>query len=205
MPDEFIPIAERTRLIKPLTKWVLKEAFDHCAQWHKAGYDLKVSVNLSAKDLHDPELPDMIAGIAGVAEIKPEWIILEITESSIMTDPERVLEIVDRLDNMGFEFSIDDFGTGYSSLAYLKKMPIKELKIDRSFVTDLLNSENDAVIVNATINLAHNLGMKVTAEGIENEETLEVLRKSGCDVAQGFHISKPISFADMNEWIKSAN
>ena len=201
-PDEFIPMAERTRMIKPLTKWVLKQAFQHCAEWHKAGFDLIVSVNLSAKDLHNPELPDLIAGIVGSAGIKPEWIILEITESSIMTDPEKALEIIERLDRMGFKFAIDDFGTGYSSLAYLKKMPITELKIDRSFVTDFLESENDAVIVNATINLAHNLGMQVTAEGIENKQTLEALKKSGCDITQGYYINRPLSFSEMNEWIR---
>ncbi|MFW5444051.1 MAG: putative bifunctional diguanylate cyclase/phosphodiesterase, partial [Methylococcaceae bacterium] len=137
-PDEFIPMAERTRMIKQLTLWVLKEAFKQCAEWRQQGKELIVSVNLSAKDLHDPALPDLIAGVAVSTGIKPEWVMLEITESSIMTDPELTLEVIERLNTMGYRLSIDDFGTGYSSLAYLKKMPITELKIDRSFVQDIL-------------------------------------------------------------------
>jgi len=203
-PDEFIPMAERTRTIKHLTAWVLKEAFLHCADWHRQGLELTISVNLSARDLHDPELPDIIAGVAASTSIKPSWVILEITESSIMSDPERTLEIIQRLHVMGYRFSIDDFGTGYSSLAYLKKMPLTELKIDKSFVGDLLNSENDAVIVNATINLAHNLGLQVTAEGVENKEILDKLKDYGCDIAQGYYMSKPLSFADFNQWLKQS-
>jgi diguanylate cyclase (GGDEF)-like protein len=203
-PDEFIPMAERTRTIKHLTAWVLKEAFLHCADWHRQGLELTISVNLSARDLHDPELPDIIAGVAASTSIKPSWVILEITESSIMSDPERTLEIIQRLHVMGYRFSIDDFGTGYSSLAYLKKMPLTELKIDKSFVGDLLNSENDAVIVNATINLAHNLGLQVTAEGVENKEILDKLKAYGCDIAQGYYMSKPLSFADFNQWLKQS-
>jgi diguanylate cyclase len=203
-PDEFIPMAERTRMIKHLTTWVLKEAFLHCADWHRRGVELTISVNLSARDLHDPELPDVIAGVAASTAIKPSWVILEITESSIMSDPERTLEIIQRLHVMGYRFSIDDFGTGYSSLAYLKKLPLTELKIDKSFVCDLLNSENDAVIVNATINLAHNLALQVTAEGVESLEILDRLKAYGCDIAQGYYMSKPLSFVEFNQWMEQA-
>ncbi len=203
-PDEFIPMAERTRMIKHLTTWVLKEAFLHCADWHRRGVELTISVNLSARDLHDPELPDVIAGVAAFTAIKPSWVILEITESSIMSDPERTLEIIQRLHSMGYRFSIDDFGTGYSSLAYLKKLPLTELKIDKSFVGDLLNSENDAVIVNATINLAHNLALQVTAEGVESLAILDKLKAYGCDIAQGYYLSKPLSFVEFNQWMQQA-
>lgn len=204
-PDEFIPMAERTRMIKHLTIWVLKEAFKHCAEWHKRGLGLTISVNLSAKDLHDPELVDVIAGIAAATAINPDWIILEITESSIMTDPEISLATIKRLRNMGYRFSIDDFGTGYSSLAYLRKLPLSELKIDKSFVMDLLDSEaSDAVIVNAIINLAHNLDLQVTAEGVENSAILERLGEFGCDIAQGYHFSKPLSYEDFNQWLSNA-
>jgi diguanylate cyclase (GGDEF)-like protein len=203
-PDEFIPMAERTRTIKPLSLWVLKRAFQHCAAWHKQGVDIKISVNLSAKDLLDPSLPDTIAGVTASTSVKPEWIIFEITESAIMTDPEGALITVDRLSNMGFELAVDDFGTGYSSLAYLKKMPLTELKIDKSFVEDIQSSENDAVIVKATINLAHNLGLQVTAEGVENEEVLNMLKGYGCDIVQGYHLAKPLSVADFNDWLKSS-
>jgi len=203
-PDEFIPMAERTRMIKPLTLWVLKEAFQHCADWHKQGKELIVSVNLSAKDLHDPELPDLISGVAISTGVKPEWIILEITEGSIITHPELTLEILERLNSMGYKLSIDDYGTGYSSLAYLKKMPLTELKIDRSFVQDILVSENDDVIVNATINLAHNLGFKVTAEGVESAEIMAKLKSYGCDVAQGYYLSQPISVSQLNQWMENS-
>lgn len=200
-PDEFIPMAERTRMITQLTLWVLKEAFKHCAAWRKQGKKLTISVNLSAKDLHDPSLPDLIAGVAVSTGIKPEWVILEITESSIMTDPELTLEVIDRLSEMGYQLSIDDFGTGYSSLAYLKQMPLTELKIDRSFVQDILVSENDDVIVNATINLAHNLGFHVTAEGVETEEIMDKLKTYGCDIAQGYYLSKPFSVSAFDKWM----
>ncbi len=204
-PDEFIPMAERTRIIKHLTLWAMKQTFKHCADWHRQGVELTISVNLSAKDLHDPELPDIVAGVAASTGVKPNWMMLEITESSIMTDPEKTLEIIQRLHDMGYRFSIDDFGTGYSSLAYLKKMPLTELKIDKSFVMDLLNSENDAVIVKATINLAHNLGLQVTAEGVENQAILARLTEYDCDLAQGFYLSKPLAFEAFNQWLASNN
>jgi diguanylate cyclase (GGDEF)-like protein len=200
-PDEFVPMAERTRMIKQLTLWVLKRAFRNCADWHKQGIDLTISVNLSAKDLHDPELPDLIAGAAASAGIRPEWIILEITEGSVMNQPENALEIIQRLHRMGYKFSMDDFGTGYSSLAYLKKMPLMELKIDKSFVMDILHSENDAGIVKATISLGHNLGLKVTAEGVENKEILSQLHEYGCDIAQGYYFNKPMSVKDFSQWM----
>lgn len=200
-PDEFVPLAERNRMIKLLTQWVLKRAFSDCAKWHQNGLPIKVSINLSTKDLHDPELPDLISGVAVAAGIKPEWIIFEITESSVMTDPESALGIIQRLHKMGYRFSIDDFGTGYSSLAYLKKLPLTEIKIDKSFVMDLLSSENDAAIVKATVNLGHNLGLLVTAEGVENKETMSILMEYGCDIAQGYFLSKPIPFTDISQWI----
>lgn len=203
-PEEFIGMAERTRLIRPLTLWVMKQAFDDCAAWHSQGLELAVSINFSAKDLSDPELPDIIAGCSAAAHIEPQWFVFEITESSIMTDPDRVLTVIERIHAMGFNLSIDDFGTGYSSLAYLKKMPVSELKIDKSFVMDMLNSENDAVIVRTAVDLAHNLGIKVTAEGVENEDTLQALRAYGCDVAQGYHIGRPMTASAMLEWLKSS-
>lgn len=200
-PDKFIPMAERTRMIKQLTLWMLKQAFRHCANWYKQDINIKISVNLSAKDLHDPELPDLIAGVAAAAGIKPEWIILEITEGSVMSEPENALAIINRLHSMGYQFSINDFGTGYSSLAYLKKMPLTELKIDKSFVMDIMNSENDAVIVKATINLAHNLGLHVTAERVESQEIMAKLEDYGCDVVQGYYLNKPLSVTDFNQWM----
>ncbi|MCW8886275.1 MAG: EAL domain-containing protein [Motiliproteus sp.] len=202
-PDEFIPMIERTRTIQTLSLWVLKQCFTQISEWRKQGLDLKLAINLSAKDLHNPELPDLIAGLRGSTGVNPSWIILEITESSIMTDPEMALEVVQRIHQMGFQFSIDDYGTGYSSLAYLKKMPLTELKIDRSFVTDILEDENDRVIVNATINLAQNLGLQVTAEGVETPEVMALLNQYGCDIAQGYLISKPLNLDDFHQWLES--
>ena len=203
-PDEFIPMAERTRMIKELSLWVLKRAFQNCAEWRKQGKEIIISVNLSAKDLQNPELPDLIAGVAASAAINPGWIMLEITEGSVMNDPESALEIIKRLHDMGYHFSIDDFGTGYSSLAYLKKMPLTEIKIDKSFVMDIMNSENDAVIVKAIINLAHNLGLQVTAEGVESKEIMTKLKDYGCDVAQGYYLNQPLSVTDFNKWMNNS-
>ena len=200
-PDEFVPMAERNRMISPLTQWVLKRAFRDCATWHKQGLPIKVSANLSTKDLHDPELPDLISGIAVAAGIQPSSIMLEITEGSVMTDPESALGIIKRLHDMGYQFSMDDFGTGYSSLAYLKKLPLTELKIDKAFVMDIMDSENDAAIVKATINLGHNLGLMVTAEGVESKEVMGRLMEYGCDVAQGYFLSRPITVENFNQWI----
>ena len=200
-PDEFIPMAEHTRTIKQVTLWVLQRAFRNCADWHKQGLDIKVSVNLSSKDLHDPELPDLIAGVAASALIKPEWIMLEITEGSIMNDPESALEIINQLHGMGYQFLIDDFGTGYSSLGYLSKMPLTELKIDKSFVMDMMSNTNNALMVKTIINLAHNLGLQATAEGVENDEIMAKLKGYGCDMAQGYFLNKPLSVNDFTQWM----
>lgn len=204
-PEEFILMAERTRTIQQVTTWVLRQAFTDCAKWNLAGKELKVSINLSTKDLHDPELPDFIEGIRAATKVNPSWIMFEITEGSIMTDPEQALEILQRLDSMGYQLAIDDYGTGYSSLAYLKKMPLNELKIDRSFVQDLLSDENDAVIVSATINLAHNLGLETVAEGVENKETLAKLKEFGCDIAQGYYINKPLTAEGIDQWLENSD
>jgi len=201
-PEEFIGIAERSRLIIELTAWVIEDAFSACAEFHKMGHDIKISINLSMKDLLNPELPDLVAGLTAKIGINPSWVIFEITEGSIMTDPTRALIIVERLKDMGFDFSIDDFGTGYSSMAYLKRLPVSELKIDKSFVLDMMTNENDAIIVQATIGLAHNLGLTVTAEGVEDEKALEMLNKMGCDIAQGYFFSKPLPKAELLSWMQ---
>jgi diguanylate cyclase (GGDEF)-like protein len=200
-PDEFIPMAERNRMIKQLTLWMLRRAFRDCAAWHKQGLPLNISVNLSVKDLHDPELPDLISGVAIATGIKPSWITFEITEGSVMAEPEHALVIIKKLHDKGYRFSIDDFGTGYSSLSYLKKLPLTELKIDKSFVMDILTSDNDVAIVKTTINLAHNLGLKVTAEGVESKEIMAKLNEYECDIAQGFFLSKPISVKNFTQWV----
>jgi len=204
-PDDFMPMmVEYTRIIKHVTLWAFQRAFRNCADWHKQGIDIKISVNLSAKELHDPELPELIASVAASTGIKPEWIMLEISEGSVMNNPDTALEIMERLHLMGYQFSIDDFGTEFTSLAYLKKMPLTELKINKSFVMDILNSENDATIVKAIINLAHNLGLQVSAIGVENKEIMAKLKDYGCDMAQGYFLQKPLSVTDFNQWMNSS-
>lgn len=201
-PDDFIPMVERTRSIQLLTLFVLKQSFLQCAAWRKQGLNLTVAINLSAKDLQNTELPDLITGLMVSTEVDPAWMVLEITESAVMHDPELALSIINRIHDLGFNFTIDDFGTGYSSLAYLKRMPLRGLKIDRSFVIDLLTNSNDALIVSATINLAHNLGYIVTAEGIESSETARALLDQNCDLAQGYYFSKPLPLNAFEAWLK---
>jgi diguanylate cyclase len=201
MPDEFIGLVERTRLVRPLTQWIMERAFADCRTLHESGLDLTVAINLSAKDLHDPELPDRIVGVMAKTEVQPQWFIFEITESSIIVDPDRVLNVLERINGLGFGLSIDDFGTGYSSLAYLRKLPVNELKIDRSFVRDLAEGQKDDVIVRATVQLAHNLALTVTAEGVEDAATLAALRDCGCDRAQGYHLSRPVPLGSFLQWL----
>ena len=199
-PDDFIPLAERTGLIKPLTLWVLRESLRQCAAWKQAGLNLSVAVNLSAQGLMDMELPDTVAGLLASNDVPPDRLVLEITESSIMMDKDRALQILTRLADMGIRLSIDDFGTGYSSLAYLSKMPVKEIKIDKSFVLDLENNKSNSVIVHATIELGHNLGLEVVGEGVENAAVLEILSNLNCDSAQGFHLLTPMDGPAFNDW-----
>jgi diguanylate cyclase (GGDEF)-like protein len=197
-PDEFIPLAERTGLIRPLTLWVLKEALRQSRAWRKQGLDIKVAVNISRRNLQAQELADQIDGILRAAEMTPDSLKLEITESAIMAKPERAMATLARLKNLGLQVSLDDFGTGYSSLAALKKLPVDELKIDKSFVFNMEGDEQDVAIVRLIINLGHVLGLKVVAEGVENRRTMDVLIAIGCDEAQGFYISRPISAAELS-------
>ena len=196
-PDAFIGIAERTGLIKPLSRYVLRSAIDQCAAWAAAGLDLHVAVNLTIPDLLDLELPDRIAALLADAGVPADRLELEVTESTILADPFRARGVIDRLNELGVGFAIDDFGTGYSSLAYLKQLPVQTIKIDRSFVLDMLESESDAAIVRSTIDLARNLGLRVVAEGVETEAMWDALREQGCTLAQGYLISKPVSAADL--------
>ncbi|MDH3883638.1 MAG: EAL domain-containing protein [Desulfobacterales bacterium] len=196
-PDKFIPYAEKTGLIKNITKWVLKTALKQQSQWQSVGENLKMSVNLSFKDLGDHSLVSYISESLDRWQVNPECLMLEITETSVMEDPHQTLEILRQLDEMGLGISIDDFGTGYSSLVYLKKLPVDEIKIDRSFVVDLLSNSDSLVIVRSIIDLAHNLGMSVTAEGVETMEVWEKLSSLGCDVSQGYYSGPPMSSEDL--------
>ena len=201
-PAEFIVPAERTGLIRPLTLWVIQAALLQCRSWRKEGIEFPVSVNLSARNLFDPQLPDQVGNLLRTHGVPACGIEMEITESAIMADPARAMEILSRLRAMGIALSIDDFGTGYSSLGYLKKLRVDELKIDKSFVGDMVSDENDAMIVRSIIDLGHNLGLKVVAEGVEDEETWNRLAHLGCDTIQGYYISRPIPAEELIRWLR---
>jgi diguanylate cyclase (GGDEF)-like protein len=202
LPDDFIPLAERTGLIQDLTFWTLKEALKRCTEWHKQNINIGVAVNLSPQCLLNPEFPEILTGLLASYGFPAEFLTLEITETSIMTGADRSLKILERIHEMGVSFSIDDFGTGYSSLAYLKKLPVSEIKIDKSFVMEMLKDKSDATIVKATIQLGHNLGLKVVAEGVEDKETYSALKDMGCDILQGYYISRPAPAKDFMDWVQ---
>ncbi len=199
-PDMFIPFAEQTGHIGKISYWMLSEAARYAAIWQSQGLDIAVAVNLSARDLIDIELPQKLRQILDEHQLQAHTISLEITESSIMDDPERALETVERIAKMGIQLSIDDFGTGYSSLAYLKRLPVNELKIDRSFVMDIERDQDDVTIVKSTIELGHNLGLKVVAEGIENQKVWDILKMLGCDYGQGYFMGKPMAAEKLLDW-----
>lgn len=200
-PDQFIPIAEQTGLIKPLTIWVLNEALRQCRDRCDTGIELSVAVNVSTRNLQDTRLPDQISELLETWGVAPRLLELEITESAIMSNLETSMEILSRLSAMGIRLSIDDFGTGHSSLAYLKRLPINEIKIDKSFIKDIASDDKNIPIVQATIDLGHRLGLTVVAEGIENEEICHRLGNLGCDVGQGYLISPPISASELKRWL----
>jgi diguanylate cyclase len=200
---EFVKLAEQAGLMTPLTNWVLEAAFSQSYAWHAAGMDHALSINLSAVDLRDPKLIDRIRGLFSTWGIRPELIQFELTESAMMEDPAGSLETLYRLKKLDTELLIDDFGTGYSSLSYLQKLPVDFVKIDQSFVTPMMTSSESAVIVRSSIELSHNLDMRVVAEGVESQATLDSLAALGCDVAQGYLISLPMAPDQFKDWGKA--
>lgn len=191
-PDNFIPFAEHTGFIVIITQWVIENVVRQQQEWRKIGIMLNVSINISARDLLVPKLSEFFTKMLKTYGIPPQCLMLEITESSIMANPQIALNIMNELKDMGLSLTIDDFGTGYSSLAYLKKLPVSELKIDRSFVMHLEKDNDDAIIVRSTIDLAHNMGLTVVAEGVENQAACDILKEMGCDQLQGYFISRPV-------------
>jgi diguanylate cyclase (GGDEF)-like protein len=191
-PDYFIDIIEQTDQSKNLVRWVLNEALKQQSEWKNLGLDIKMSVNLSIKNLHDYEFPSEAKKLIEKWQVEPNQLTLEITESGLMVDPGRVTRVVSELKEAGINLSIDDFGTGYSSLAYLRKFPAREIKIDKSFVLDMLTNEDSAIIVKSTIDLAHNIGRLIVAEGVENHGTYTLLKRLGCDILQGFFFSRAL-------------
>ena len=203
-PDKFIPLAEDAGLIGPLTHWVLKTALKELVALLRQGHVLTMAVNLSARNLHDMKLPASILDLLGESGAPPENLVLEITESAVMSNPSDGLVILTELDRMGVTLAIDDFGTGYSSLAYLKSLPVDELKIDKSFVMDMEENDNDAVIVRSTIDLAHNLGLRVIAEGVETQEAWNTLSILGCDCSQGYLMGRPLPMDKLEAWLQES-
>ncbi len=199
-PADFIPIAEVTDLINDLTRWVVNESLRQVNIWRKHSLDLSVAVNISARNLQQDDFCDMIKSLLLYYDLPASCLELEITESTIMKDMDKTLLILKELNDIGVELSIDDFGTGYSSLAYLKRLPVQRLKIDYSFIINMLDDEQDQVIVNSTINMAHNLGLLVVAEGVENQEVLQQLGDMKCEQAQGYHIARPMPGTDVEQW-----
>ena len=203
MPDDFIPYAEHTALIQPLTDWVIERAVTDIRGWLDAGREIAVSINVSTRSLHDHRLVESIAEQLQRHDVPSRLLIVEITETAIMTEPAKAREVLIALNEMGVEVSIDDFGTGQSSLAYLTTLPIHELKIDRSFVTHMRSRSDDAVIVRSVIDLGHNLGLRVVAEGVEDDDTREQLFEAGCLIAQGYLWSRPLAVDALDAWLDS--
>ena len=199
-PGEFIAIAERTGLIKPLTYWVVKEAARNLHDFAEKGLALPLAVNLSARNLRDPRLIERITGLCTTWGVAPAQMPLELTEGALMEDPENARAVLVRLHDLGFELHIDDFGTGYSSLAYLQRLPVDAVKVDQSFVRKMLTDAGSRAIVRSTIELAHNLGLKAIAEGVEDQATLDLLAEMGCDMAQGFLIARPMAMREFYAW-----
>jgi diguanylate cyclase (GGDEF)-like protein len=203
-PGAFVQTVEQTGLIGPLTRHVLERSIAECTSWRKDGRDMSVAVNLSVRNLLDRDLPKEIERLLNTYSLPPDALQLEITESMIMSDPERAMATVTRLSDLGVRMSVDDFGTGYSSLANLRRLPIDDLKIDRSFVSPMLRDESDLIIVRSTINLGHDLGLRIVAEGVEDGATLRQLALLGCDLAQGFHVSRPMAADAFDKWLRAA-
>ncbi|MFL1525980.1 putative bifunctional diguanylate cyclase/phosphodiesterase [Pseudomonas sp. O230] len=200
-PAEFIPLAERTGSIRTLTNWVIGEGMRQLSEWNRRGLRLQLSLNISADDLLGDDLAGRVSALLKVHRLPAEQLIFEITESAVMREPEHALKVLHQLRDCGISLSVDDFGTGYSSLAHLKRLPVQELKIDQSFVRDLDETSEDAVIVRSTIEMSHNLGLKVVAEGVEYAHSLRLLERWQCDTAQGYLISRPLTAAAFEAWV----
>jgi diguanylate cyclase (GGDEF)-like protein/PAS domain S-box-containing protein len=203
-PDEFIPLAEYTGLIQPLSLWVLRTALLQCQAWRQMGREVPVAVNLSMQNLQDPELPATIRILLDRAGVPPHWLTVELTESAIMRDPARAMTTLSQLRAMGVQVALDDFGTGYSSLSYVKRLPVTQLKIDKAFVRDAAVDAQDAAILRSVIELSHQLGLAPVAEGVEDQATQEVLASLGCHELQGYHLCRPLPAAELLPWLSAA-
>jgi EAL domain-containing protein (putative c-di-GMP-specific phosphodiesterase class I) len=200
-PDQFIPVAERSGLIRALTTHVLDSSLAAWTNWRAAGHDIGVAVNLSTRSLQDTDLVDELARLLERHGVPPGRLTLEVTESSVMADPARATAVMHGLRDLGVRLSVDDFGTGYSSLSYLKRLPVHEVKIDRSFVTELQEGHEDAAIVRAIIDLGRHLGLEVVAEGVEDQACWDLLGSMGCHLVQGWHLARPMPTGELAAWL----
>lgn len=200
-PDGFLPQAERGDLMKPMTLWILRAALRQHRAWLDAGYDIPVAVNLSARLLAEPDVVEVIRKELGALSLQPKALELELTESAVIEQEEVASKVLTTLALMGVKLSIDDYGTGYSSLDYLRRLPVHQIKIDKSFVRDIVSSESDRIIVRSTVELGHNLERQLVAEGVEDEQVVAVLDEMGCDVGQGYHWSRPLPPDELRRWV----
>jgi diguanylate cyclase (GGDEF)-like protein/PAS domain S-box-containing protein len=201
LPDVFVPLAEQTGIIRELTNWVLTKALAECSSWHRSGWDLPVAVNLSAGTVHDPALLDPVSDAIARSALPPHSVELEITESAVMLDPEGALRSLRAMTDRGIRFALDDFGTGYSSLAYLQRLPVSSVKIDKSFVKPLGESDVARAIVRAVVDLGHSLDLEVIAEGVDSAHVLQAAEALGCDAVQGFHVAMPMDPQRLSRWL----
>jgi EAL domain-containing protein (putative c-di-GMP-specific phosphodiesterase class I) len=204
-PTEFIVLAESTDLIRPLTEWTLACAMEQWSQWRAGGLQIRIAVNLSARLLQDTDFVGVLRGLLAKRRVTGEALELEITESAMLYDSERALRVIREIHNLGIALSIDDFGTGFSSLAYLRLLPVHAVKLDKSFVTNLHERADDRSIVNSTVRMAHELGLKVVAEGVESEWTAQYLAQAGYDYGQGYRYSPAIPAEECRRWIVNFN
>ena len=200
----FIDILECSSSLMPVTSWVLNRALRQCVRYQKIFPEFSIAVNLSPSLLTNNKIIDAVSSAVSIWDVKPSSLVLEVTEGAMMLNPKQSMEILREFHSRGFGVSIDDFGTGYSSLAYLKNLPADEIKIDKSFVLNMANDKKDESIVNAAVDLAHNLGLKTVAEGVEDEKTLDLLTAMGCDYAQGFYMAKPMPSDDFVSWLEES-
>jgi EAL domain-containing protein (putative c-di-GMP-specific phosphodiesterase class I) len=200
-PAKLVRVAERTGAIRPLTMWVLEHALAECRAWRNRGWDLGVAVNLSARNLVDRRLPPDVARLLEELEVPAPSLTLEITETMVVGESQRSLEVVQSLVEQGVKISCDDFGTGYSSLARLRRLPINEIKVDRSFVARMAADDTDRAITRSVLALGRGLGLTTVAEGVEDRDGWDILRAFGCDQAQGFLVSRPLAAAKFQEWM----
>jgi EAL domain-containing protein (putative c-di-GMP-specific phosphodiesterase class I) len=200
-PDDFIPLARQSALVRPITRYVLDVALGQCRAWRDAGIDVGVGVNLAARDLGDARLEEEVSDALRRWKLEPDVLELEIPENAIISDRERIQSMLTRLSERGVRLAVDDFGSGYASLSHLKQLPVDVLKVDQSFVQNVGSDHEDEAIVRSTIDLAHSLGVVVVAEGVESEDVLKQLRTLGCDLAQGFVLAHPAPADEMTEWL----